>query len=449
MTTGQTRNPAMADEVVCEYARADRSQTLKALHAARDAAPLWAQALPQRRADALGAVARELQQRRQTLATLLAGETGRPLSEALSEVRQAAQRFQLLSARAARGATAQVLNGEGGLHISQCHEPRGVLALITSFASPLLAPARHLAAALAAGNTIVFKPAERASACGHALAEILVCAGFPAGVFNLLMGSGRQVGKTLFDSALVQGRVFCGSTQVAQKLGGFAQGLLHAGWLIETPSPCALVVLADADLERAVECALQGAYLSHGHSRFASPRIVVEDSVHADFVRRLSQRLRSLKAGDPRQKVNTLGPMADREAVLAFEAVQQVLREKGGHESPLVLRSGLPTQGHFVPPALWLLDSPAQAPWADLRGPLACVLKAANVHEASQLACPGGACLRLAVVTASTHSTSPWRRQFGWRQLLLNLPTTSALVEEPEDQDPPFYVLPRTSYVLA
>lgn len=113
VTTGQTRNPAMADEVVCEYARADRSQTLKALHAARDAAPLWAQALPQRRADALGAVARELQQRRQTLATLLAGETGRPLSEALSEVRQAAQRFQLLSARAARGATAQVLNGEG------------------------------------------------------------------------------------------------------------------------------------------------------------------------------------------------------------------------------------------------------------------------------------------------------------------------------------------------
>ncbi len=328
-TTGVSANPSDTSEVVAEYARADRRQAEAAIRAATEAFPHWSHSTPQRRADVLDRIGAELLARKDDLGLLLAREEGKTLPEAVAEVARAGQIFKFFAGEALRGGGGEnVASVRAGVQVDVTREPVGVVGLITPWNSPFVIPAWKIAPALAHGNSVVFKPAELVPACGWALTEIISRAALPAGAFNLVMGSGREVGQALVDSALVDALSFTGSMANGERILQ-AAAARRAKVQLETGGKNALVVLADADLDRAVDCAVQGAYFSAGQRCTASSRLIVEAAVHDAFVAKLRQRLKTLKIGHALERGVDIGPVADEERLAQNLAWVDVAREEG------------------------------------------------------------------------------------------------------------------------
>jgi acyl-CoA reductase-like NAD-dependent aldehyde dehydrogenase len=200
VTMGVSENPSDTREVVAEYARADRNQTEVAIRAAVEAFEHWSHATPQRRADALDQIGSEILARKDELGSLLAREEGKTLPEAIGEAARAGNIFKFFAGEALRGDGQSLASVRAGINVEVTREPVGVIGLIAPWNFPYAIPAWKIAPALAYGNTVIFKPAELVPACGWALADIISRARMPAGTFNLVMGSGREVGQALVDS---------------------------------------------------------------------------------------------------------------------------------------------------------------------------------------------------------------------------------------------------------
>lgn len=261
VTVGTSSNPSDLSDLVGEFARADANQTLLAIRAASEARNAWANSTPQRRFDVLDFVGNELLARKNELGQLLAREVGSSLPEAIGEAARAGQIFKCFAAEAVRLRGDKLASVCHGAQSDAAREPLGVVGVIAPWNFPLALPAWKIAPALAYGNAVVFKPAERVPGCGWALTEIISRSGLPAGAFNLVMGSGRLVGQTLVDSPLVDGISFTGSVANGNMVlnavtarGGKAQVEMGC----QSPS----MMLADAGLSRAVECAAQSAFFS-------------------------------------------------------------------------------------------------------------------------------------------------------------------------------------------
>ena len=262
-TTGISTNPSDTREVVSEYARADRNQTELAIRAASEALPHWRLSTPQRRADVLDQIGSEILARKDELGRLLAREEGKTLPEGVGEAARAGQIFKFFAGEALRVPGETMASVRPGIQVDVTREPVGVVGIIAPWNFPLAIPAWKIAPALAYGNTVVFKPAELAVTCGWALAEIISRCGLPAGVFNLVMGSGREVGQTLVDHPLVHALSFTGSVPIGERILQ-STAARRAKVQLEMGGKNPLVVLADADLDQAVECAVQGSYFSTG-----------------------------------------------------------------------------------------------------------------------------------------------------------------------------------------
>ncbi|MFC5497318.1 aldehyde dehydrogenase family protein [Caenimonas terrae] len=422
VTTGTSENPSDLSAPVAEYARADARQAEAAILAAVDAAPGWAMATPQRRADALDAAGTELLARRDELGALLAREEGKTLVEAVAEAARAGQIFKFFAGEALRMPGERMASLRPDVEVEVTREPIGVVAVIAPWNFPFAIPAWKIAPALAYGNAVVFKPAELVPACGWALADILSRAGLPAGVFNLVNGSGRQVGRTLVESRLVDGITFTGSeatgAQVLQQAA--ARG---AKVQLEMGGKNPLVVLADADLDRAVDCALQGAFFSTGQRCTASSRLVVEAKVHDDFVARLRKRMGQLQVGHAEARGTDIGPVVSAAQLDQDLAWLETARAEGAELVCGGERLERPTRGHYMNPAL-LLATPAQrVAREEIFGPVAAVLRADGYEHALALAndTPYGLCA--GICTTSLKRASHFRRHAQAGMVMVNLPT--------------------------
>lgn len=198
---GITRNinPSNTNDVIGEYARADKAQAERAIAAAKAAFHGWSRSTPQERHDALNKIATEILSRKEELGRLLAREEGKTLPEGIGEVARAGQIFAFFAGEALRLTGEKGSSVRPGLEVDITREAVGVVGLITPWNFPIAIPAWKIAPALCYGNTVVFKPAELVPGCGHALAEIIARSGVPAGVFNLVVGSGSVVGQTLLE----------------------------------------------------------------------------------------------------------------------------------------------------------------------------------------------------------------------------------------------------------
>src|SRR5580698_3002928 len=186
-------NPSNTNDLVGEYAQADGAQTNAAIEAARAAFPAWARTTPQERHDILLRASIEILARREELGRLLAREEGKTLPEGVGEVARAGQIFDFFAGEALRIAGEKFASVRPGLEVEITREPLGVVGLITPWNFPIAIPAWKIAPALCYGNTVVFKPADLVPGCAHALSEIIVRAGVPKGVFNLVVGRGSVV----------------------------------------------------------------------------------------------------------------------------------------------------------------------------------------------------------------------------------------------------------------
>src|SRR5580704_203824 len=312
---GITRNvnPSNTNDIVGEYAKADKAQTVRAIEAAKAAFPAWSRSTPQERFDALNRVSAEILARKEELGRLLAREEGKTLPEGIGEVARAGQIFAFFAGEALRLTGEKGASVRPGIDVEITREGVGVVGMITPWNFPIAIPAWKIAPALCYGNTVVFKPAELVPGSAHALSEIITRSGLPAGVFNLVVGPGSAVGQTLLEHPDVSAISFTGSVATGRKL---AQACVTSEpmkkFQLEMGGKNPLVVLDDADLKVAVEVAVNGSYFSTGQRCTASSRLIVTAGIHDRFVEALTERLKGLVVDDALKSGVHVGPVVDQ-----------------------------------------------------------------------------------------------------------------------------------------
>jgi aldehyde dehydrogenase (NAD+) len=425
-TTGVSLNPSDLDEPVGEYVRADVRQTDTAIEAAHLAFREWSLASAQRRADVLDAIGSEVLARRDELAQLLAREVGKTLPEAMIETTRAGQIFKLLAAEALRAVaeSGASMSARAGVEVDVTHEPLGVVGIIAPWSAPLAIAAAKIGAALAHGNCVVFKPAESTPACAAALASIISRAGLPAGVFNLVMGSGRQVGARIAAHPLTSAISFTGSAETGTRVLQ-AAAARQARVQLEMGGKNPFVVLADADLDGAVDAALHGAYSSTGQRSTAAARLIVERTVFDPFVDALRAKLASLTIDHALKHGTDMGPVANAAQLQRNLDYVRIGLEEGArllHGGRQLERA---TRGYFFEPALFTGESEHRIAQEEIFGPLAVVLRADDYDHALHLANDTAYGLCAGICTRSLSRARHFRRHVHSGLVTINLPTTA------------------------
>ncbi|REE20786.1 aldehyde dehydrogenase (NAD+) [Paraburkholderia sp. BL27I4N3] len=423
-TTGVSLNPSDLDDPVGEYVRADVRQTDMAIEAAHAAFREWSLGSAQRRADALDAIGSEMLARRDELGRLLAREVGKTLPDTLVEATRAGQTFKLCAAEALRVFAEPVASARAGVEIDVTREPLGVVGIIAPWSAPLAIAAAKIGAALAHGNCVVFKPAESTPACAAALASIISRAGLPAGVFNLVMGSGRQVGARIAAHPLTAAVSFTGSAETGTRVLQAAVAR-QARVQLEMGGKNPFVVLADADLEAAVEAALSGAYGSTGQRSTAAARLIVEGAVFEPFVDALQAKLARLSIDHALKHGTDMGPVANAaqlERNLDYVRIGQQEGARLLHGGRQLERA---TRGYFFEPALFVGEPEHRVAREEIFGPVAVVLRADDYDHALHLANDTAYGLCAGICTRSLNRARHFRRHVHSGLVTINLPTTA------------------------
>ena len=415
-------SPANLEDVVGEYASADAAQTEHAIEAAAAAQPGWANASPEARSDCLDRVGAELLARGAELGRLLAREEGKTLAEATGEVARAGRLFKFFAGEALRLAGDRLPSTRAGVDIEITREPEGVVGLITPWNFPIAIPAWKIAPALAYGNSVVFKPADLVPGSAWALTEILSRAGLPAGVFNLVAGPGSRVGQAIVRAPQVRAVSFTGSVGVGRRL---AQELVARGAKIqlEMGGKNPLVVLDDADLEVALDCAINGAFFSTGQRCTASSRLVVQEGIHDRFVKAMKERMATLRVGDPLDAESQIGPVVDDDQLRQNLAYIDIGRAEGARVTggDLVERK---TRGFFMAPALLTETSNAmRVNREEIFGPVASVIQVRDYDEALAIANDTEFGLCAGICTRSLKLALDFKKKSTAGMVMVNLPT--------------------------
>src|SRR5258706_5377483 len=303
-------NPSDTRDGIGRYTRATQAQARDAVGAAQAAFPAWSLSTPQQRFDALDAVGSEILSRKNELGDLLAREEGKSLPEAIGEAARAGAIFKFFAGEALRIPGEIVQSVRPGVGVEITREPLGVVSIVTPWNFPIAIPAWKIAPALCYGNAVVFKPAELVPGSAWALAEILSRAGFPAGVFNLVMGKSAEIGSVVLEEPRVAGISFTGSVAVGRKVAQSALAGMKK-FQLEMGGKNPLVVLDDSNLEVAVSCAVPGGFFSTGQRCTASSRVIVQEGIHDRFVAAVVEKMKSLKVDDARKKGTDIGPVVD------------------------------------------------------------------------------------------------------------------------------------------
>ena len=421
-------NPSDTRDVIDEYARADAMQAAAAIAAATAAQPRWAAVTPQRRFEVLDGVGSEILARQAELGDLLAREEGKTLAEAVGEVVRAGQIFKFFAGEALRTGGELLPSIRPGLSVEITREPVGVVSIITPWNFPIAIPAWKIAPALAHGNAVVFKPADAVPGSAWALAEILSRADLPAGTFNLVMGRGRDVGEALLHDARVAAVTFTGSEATGRKVAQACIGRRGpmAKFQLEMGGKNPLVVLDDADLEGAVNCAINGAFFSTGQRCTASSRLIVTEGIHDRFVDAMVARLRAQVVGDARDARTTIGPVVDATQLQQDTDYIGIGRQEGarlafgGEALPRV--DGKP--GFYLQPALFVdTHNGMRINREEIFGPVASVIRVRDADEALATANDTDFGLSAGVCTTSLKHAAHFKRHLQAGMVMVNAPT--------------------------
>ncbi len=416
-------NPSDTNDLVGEYAHADAAQTELAIGAARQAFPAWSRGAIQARADALEKIACELLARKDELGNLLAREEGKTLPEAVGEVARAGQIFRFFAGEVVRASGEHLPSVRPGITVDITREPIGVVGIITPWNFPIAIPAWKIAPALAHGNCVVFKPADLVPGSAWALAEIISRSGIPPGVFNLVMGPGSQVGQTLLNHAEVDAISFTGSESTGRRVLNatvprFGKVQLEMGG--KNP----LVVLDDADLARAVECAVQGSYFSTGQRCTASSRLIVQRGILPRFTEAVVERLRSLRVDDARAPATDIGPVVDGsqlEQDLSYIAIGQAEGARLAFGGRILTRE---RSGFYLEPALFVDTHPdMRIAREEIFGPVACIVPANSFEHALALANNTPFGLSAGICTSSLKYATQFKREAQAGMVMVNAAT--------------------------
>ncbi len=417
------RNPSDLGDVIGEYAMADKAQTEAAIEAAKRAFPAWSIGSIQDRANMLDKVGSDILARKDELGRLLAREEGKTLPEGVGETVRAGHIFKFFAGEVLRISGEKIASVRPGVDVEITREPIGVVGLITPWNFPIAIPAWKIAPALAFGNTVVFKPAQWTPGCAWALTEILAGAGVPAGVFNLVIGSGSVVGETLVNHPDVAAVSFTGSMDTGRGIAKKAIARM-AKVQLEMGSKNPLVVLDDADLPTAVNVAVQGAYFSTGQRCTASSRLIVTEGIHDRFVEAVTQKLSTLKVDNALTAGTEIGPVVEQPQLDTDLEYVGIGQREGARLVAGGERVTRATDGYYMAPALFVdATNTMRISREEIFGPVACVIRATNYDEALAIANDTDTGLSSGIVTTSLKHASHFKRHAQAGMVMVNLPT--------------------------
>lgn len=416
-------NPSDVQDTIAHYAQADAAQALDAIAAAAHAFPEWSQGGIQARADGLERIAAELLARKDELGTLLSREEGKTLPEGIAEVTRAGLIFRFFAGEVMRQRGDRLPSVRIGVDVEVTREPVGVVGLITPWNFPIAIPAWKIAPALAWGNCVVFKPAELVPGSAWALAEIISRAGFAPGVFNLVIGPGREVGQALLDSPQVDAISFTGSVATGARVLQ-ACALRGARAQVEMGGKNPLIVLDDADLEVALNCAVQGSYYSTGQRCTASSRFIVTRGIYGNFVEALGERLNALRVGHALAPETQIGPVVDATQLETDLDYTAIGRAEGARLVCGGERVRRDTDGFFFTPALFADAAPSmRVAREEIFGPVACAMPADDYEHALALANDTAFGLSAGICTTSLKHATHFKRHAQAGMVMVNVPT--------------------------
>jgi succinate-semialdehyde dehydrogenase / glutarate-semialdehyde dehydrogenase len=343
-------NPA-TEEIVFEAVQATEEDTRSAIEAAATAFTSWRSTDPWERSATLRRVVVKLRDRMPAIARLITLETGKPLRQAMGEVATAAEYFDWFAdeARRIRGETLEPRSRNTRLGVD--FEPVGVAAVLTSWNFPVNLPARKIAAALAAGCTVICRPSEEAPASTAALFECLAEAGLPAGAANLLLGDHAPIVPALMADPRIRKISFTGSAEVGRSLmRGAAETLKKVS--LELGGHASAIVFADADLDKAVGDLVSFKFRNAGQICISPSRFFVHDSLHDRFLVKTKSAIEALRLGNGLDEATDIGPLINRRRLEAIEGLVATSRDSGARVVSGGRRPKEPNRGYFFEPTL-------------------------------------------------------------------------------------------------
>ncbi len=426
--TFESRNPADNRDLIGHFAQSDAADVAAAIRAAEEALPAWRQTPAPKRGEIMYAFGALLAQHKERLAQAMTREMGKVLAEARGDVQEGVDIAYLMAGEGRRmlgDTTPSELPNKWAMSIRQ---PIGVAGIITPWNFPIAIPCWKGTAALITGNTMVLKPASDTPHCAALLIEIMDEAGFPPGVVNMVTGSGEEVGIPLVENPDVNVISFTGSGDTGRDIAVRA-GRRLTRLSLELGGKNAIAVMADADLDLAVEGILWSAFGTTGQRCTACSRLVVDEKVADNLVGRLVDRARQMRLGSGLESTTDVGPLINSRAVERVGGYVGVGEEEGAR----VLVGGSPAtdgdlqHGTFFSPTILdgvrYMDRVAQE---EIFGPVLSVIRVSGYEEAAMVVNATRYGLSSSIFTTDTNTAFRAMRDFTTGIVYVNAGTIGA-----------------------
>ena len=381
----ETLNPATG-EVVGSFVSGTPSDVDAAITAAQRAFPTWKQTPAPQRGEILLRAAAVLRSRKAEVGRIVTQEMGKVIAEGLGDVQESIDFIEYMAGEGRRLAGETVPSELRNKFCLTVRQPKGVVACITPWNFPTAIPNWKIAAALITGNTIVFKPASATARCATEVVKVYEAAGVPAGVLNLVTGSGGVVGEALARDPRIRLISFTGGVETGREVyvrGAEGLKMVHLELGGKNPE----IVMDDADLPLALEGVLFGAFGTSGQRCTATSRLILHEKVYDEFLGRLLERLKEFPVGDPLDPKIAMGPVA------SADQEQKILEyiEIGKKEAKLTvggrkLTGGAYDRGHFLEPTIFETPHGTRISKEEIFGPVLSVIKVKDYAEAVRVA---------------------------------------------------------------
>jgi len=425
-------NPADTSDVLGYFQHATLQETRSAIEAAREAQRSWAQSTPARRSEILDRTARLIGERTSELAETLTREEGKTLSESTAEVKRAAANFRFYAGQAYLLSGETLPADEPSTFLYTLRLPLGVVSVITPWNFPLAIPARKIAPALAAGNSVVFKPASLTPLIGLKLGEILIEAGLPESVINVVTGSASVVGEELVTNAAVNAVTFTGSYDVGDHIQHQASTTCRTQLEMGGKNP--IIILEDANLDHAILCTIQGAFGLSGQACTGTSRAIVLSEVIDRFTTKLVEATKKLSIGNGLKQGIQIGPVADEQQERSILKYIEIGKEDGaellygGHK---VSGNGF-DQGYFIEPTIFTAVDPGmRIAQEEIFGPVLSIIEARDFDEAIEIANDVEYGLSASICTQNLNRAERFIRSIDAGMIKVNQPTTGVALNAP------------------
>jgi aldehyde dehydrogenase (NAD+) len=377
-------NPADTTDIIGQFPLSTAVDVDRAVASAKRGFEVWRATPAPLRGDVMRRAGDILAARKEEIAELMTREMGKPLAETRGDVQEGIDTAYYAATEGRRLFGHTVPSELRSKWAMSFRRPIGVAGIITPFNFPLAIPTWKMFPALVCGNSCVFKPAEDVPHTGTVFVEILLEAGLPPEVIQLVHGRGEVAGAAIVQHPDVPIVSFTGSTETGSLVGETC-GRLHKRLSLEMGGKNAQIVLDDADLELALDGVLWGAFGTTGQRCTATSRLILQDGIHDTFVSRLTERARSLRLGDGRRAGTDVGPLIHKDALAKVELYIDVGRSEGAEMTCGGRRgagSGL-DRGHFFEPTIFTgVKAGSRLEQEEIFGPVLSVIRVGSVDEA-------------------------------------------------------------------